>query len=119
MKCITCFESCLIIKNIGLFQEFVHGMIECEEKTKVLLENTKKYFFCGNCFPLFYYKCIRDFHRLVNNSERTITKWFQFVRNLNSFKFLTKNSKFIGNGWIYLAMYKPESFFVQFALINI
>ena len=41
MKYIEEFESCLMFQKLELFQVFVHCITECQERAKVLYDNTE------------------------------------------------------------------------------
>ena len=62
------------------------------EKIKTLSDSTEpnEFYVCENV-SFFATLFMRDFFRLVISIEGTITKWFQYVRKMNSFKICISN----------------------------
>ena len=77
--------SWLLYQNQWLLRDFVLFVIDCEGEQRFLkIIWNQMVSTWVNCFSFMGAKLIRDFRRLVNNLERTITKWFQLIRNLSN-----------------------------------
>ena len=51
------------------------------------------FYVCETFFSVSGQKFTRDFHRVVKIFERTIGKWFQFLRKMNNIKYLIQNKR--------------------------
>ena len=88
------FESWLRYQNHESLQDFVLSMFQCVEEAKFTLDSLESNVFLAyGLFSRFVLKFIINFHGPVNNFEKIITKWSQFVKKMNSFQLSLGNKR--------------------------
>ena len=123
MKYIDYSESCLLYQNHELFFRipFIVWSNVRKEQWFFRINWNQVISMCLNCFSIFCQKFIRGCCTLVNTFERIKTKWFQFVRKINSLKIQCKTNEFIACGssrlWEFCMVYAKDNNFLQCILI--